>query len=550
MLLATLPQQYAKWMGTDWSTQIETNPDGSAKYVPNGLRVVEALLSRKFSPDDVVVCYPDQLEKFVGDDTRVVGIHAHNPLGITFATDVYAGFYGQECEPINAYEFRRLIQHPAIQKRRPGLKVIVGGPGAWQLEHKNLLGAWGVDCVVHGEAEEVVTELFESAVRGEAIPTRVECASPKLESIPSGVNRSTFGVVEITRGCGRGCQFCSVALRSGKSLPLPHILDNVRRAVEQGADTITLTTEDLFLYEQGKKFATNVPALERLLQSVAGVAGVRHLMLTHGTMAPVVLQPDIVDRLHLAVDKSVNQHPDSTHPEHRYAMMFVGLETGSVRLFRQFMKGKSYPYRPEQWPDVVLKGMETMNRANWFPMCTFIIGLPGETDADVRESLDLLYSMKHAKWCVIPTLFVPLEDTRLEKAGGAKIARLTDLQWEFFFTCWRYNIDFFRREKSVQMKFNLGIPLYYYSIGRKLFGPPMKYPLLRLAHFPERLLRRKLYLDFSNGNRPRYKVRDAVEVPEERRRPELPEDGLILLDPYANGSSFPPPLSERAASSD
>ena len=527
MLLATLPWQYAKWMGTDWSTQVERNRDGSAKYVPNGLRVVEALLSRQFSPDDIAVCYPEDLEKFVGEDTRVVGVHAHNPLGISFATDVYAGFYGRECEPINAYEFRRLIQHPAVQRRRPRLKVIAGGPGAWQIEHKNLQDEWGIDCIVHGEAEEVVVGLFDRAVRGEPIPRRVECQSPKLESIPCGLNRSTLGVVEITRGCGRGCQFCSVALRGGKSIPLDRILENVRRQVAQGADTITLTTEDLFLYDQGRKFSTNVPALRGLLQSVAGVPGVQYISLTHGTMAPVVVRPEVVDQLHLAVDKSVNRHPESTHPDRRYAMMFVGLETGSVRLFKQFMKGKSYPYRPEQWPDVVLKGMEIMNRANWFPMCTFIIGLPGETDADMRESLDLLYSLKDAKWCVIPTLFVPLEDTRLESKEAARIARLTDLQWEFFFTCWRYNIDFFRREKSTQWKYNLGIPLYYYAIGRKLFGESMKYPLLRLGHFPERLLRKKLYLDFSNGHRPRYATPDFVEVPEAHHRPELPEFAII-----------------------
>lgn len=516
MLLATLPHQYARWLGADWSTHVEINPDGTAKYVPNGLRVVEALLSRSFGADQIAVCYPDQLEHFVGDDTRVIGIHAHNPLGITFATDVYAGLYGKECEPINAFEFRRLIRHPAIQTRRPRLKIILGGPGAWQIEHKNLQDEWGIDCLVHGEAEEVVVDLFESALRGETLPRRVECKSPSLKSIPYGLNRSTFGVVEITRGCGRGCQFCSVALRAGKSIPLEHILENVRRQAAQGADMITLTTEDLFLYQHGPKFAVNIPALRRLFEGVTSVPGVRHTMLTHGTMAPVVLNPEIVDELHLAVDTSVHQHPESTHPDRRYAMMFVGLETGSVRLFKRYMKGKSYPFRPEQWPDVVLKGMEIMNRANWFPMCTFIIGLPGETDADVRESLDLLYALKDAKWCVIPTLFVPLEDTRLEASEGARIARMTDLQWEFFFTCWRYNLDFFRREKSVQWKFNLGIPLYYYFLGRKLFGSSMKWPLFRLAHFPERLLRRKLYLDFSNGLRPRFTVPEFVEAPQER----------------------------------
>lgn len=38
----------------------------------------------------------------------------------------------------------------------------------------------------------------------------------------------------------------------------------------------------------------------------------------------------------------------------------------------------------------------------------------------------------------------------------------------------------------------------------------MKYPLFRLGHFTERRLRKKLYLDFSNGNRPRYAAPDFV----------------------------------------
>jgi len=69
----------------------------------------------------------------------------------------------------------------------------------------------------------------------------------------------------------------------------------------------------------------------------------------------------------------------------------------------------------------------------------------------------------------------------------------------------------------------MGIPLYYYLIGRKLFGPAMKYPLMRLAHFPERILRRKRYLDFSSSHRPRLVAPEFVPVPEERKRLEVPE---------------------------
>src|SRR5579883_1023067 len=105
MLLATLPARYARYMGADWSSTNQIAADGQAMYVPNGLRVAESLLLRQFSAEDIAVCYPDQLDLFVGEDTRAVGIHAHNPLGITFATDVYPYFYGKDVEPINAAEF-------------------------------------------------------------------------------------------------------------------------------------------------------------------------------------------------------------------------------------------------------------------------------------------------------------------------------------------------------------------------------------------------------------------------------------------------------------
>ncbi len=524
MLLGTLPSRYTRFpfYMVDVNWQNEVRDDGQAVAVPNGLRVVESILLEEFSPDDIAVCYPDQLDLFVGEDTKVVGIHAHNPLGITFATDVYVNFYGRQAEPINAAEFKRLITHEAIKKHKDHLKVIVGGPGSWQIEKKHLQDEWQIDCIVEGEAEDLILDLFEKAVRGESLPKRIEGKSPLMERIPTTKNRSTFGVVEVTRGCGRGCQFCSIALRKGKSLPLEHILENVRVQVANGADTIMVTTEDIFLYEQGAKFDTNVPALKKLFKSITEVSGVKHVMLSHGTMSPVVRNPEVIEELSpYAVDFSTHTHPASTHPDKRYANLFIGLETGSPRLFNQFMKGKAYPYKAEQWHDVVLKGMDTLNKHNWFPFATFIIGLPGETDADTKKSLDLLHALKDAKWVVMPTLFVPLEDTRMEKDESAKLARLTELQWEFFFTAWRYNIDFYRRDPSFQRRFNFGVPIYYYMMGRRLFGKQMKYPLLRLAHFPESYLKRRLYLDLREKSP--MQVPDFVEIPQPKARPAIPE---------------------------
>lgn len=524
MLLGTLPSRYTRFpfymVDVNWKNEVRD--DGQAVAVPNGLRIVESILLEEFSPDDIAVCYPDQLDLFVGEDTKVIGVHAHNPLGITFATDVYVNFYGRKAEPINAAEFKRLITHEAIKKHKDHLKILVGGPGSWQIDKKNLQDEWGIDCIVEGEAEDLILDLFKRALRGESLPKKIEGKSPQMDHIPTTKNRSTFGVVEVTRGCGRGCQFCSIALRKGKSLPLEHILENVRTQVAGGAETIMITTEDIFLYEQGPRFDTNVPALKKLFKSITEVPGVKHVMLSHGTISPVVRNPEVIEELSpYAVDFSTHQHPASTHPDKRYASLFIGLETGSPRLFNQFMKGKAYPYKAEQWQDVVLKGMDIMNKHNWFPFATFIVGLPGETEEDTKKSLDLLHALKDAKWVVMPTLFVPLEDTRMEKNESAKLAQLTELQWEFFFTAWRYNIDFYRSDPSFQRRFNFGVPIYYYMMGRRMFGKQMKYPLMRLAHFPEAYLKRRLYLDLREKSSKQ--VPETVEIPQMKARPAIPE---------------------------
>ena len=91
----------------------------------------------------------------------------------------------------------------------------------------------------------------------------------------------------------------------------------------------------------------------------------------------------------------------------------------------------------------------------------------------------------------------------MQKREGAKLFQLTELQWEFFFTCWRCNLDFFHRAKSAHLVCNMCIPLYYYFLGRRLFGKAMKYPLLRMRHFPEWILKHRLYLDFTGKRAPR-----------------------------------------------
>jgi radical SAM superfamily enzyme YgiQ (UPF0313 family) len=126
--------------------------------------------------------------------------------------------------------------------------------------------------------------------------------------------------------------------------------------------------------------------------------------------------------------------------------------------------------------------------------------LPGETDEDTRQSLDLLYDLRDAKGTFVPTWFVPLEDTRMAQKESVKLIEMTDLQWEFFFTCWKYNVEFWAGSLH-RAKFSLGVPLYYRMIGKKFFGRGIKYPLYRFAGLPDRFMRKHLYLDFTGYKR-------------------------------------------------
>jgi radical SAM superfamily enzyme YgiQ (UPF0313 family) len=506
MMSATIPHKYSQKFINPSSLINDSWPDGRAKYVPNGLRMVETLLLREYSEDDVVTCYVENLEKFIGPETKVVAIHAHNPLGISYATDVYSKLAGENLMPLNAAEFIRIVTHPIIKKYQP--KIVVGGPGSWQLEKAERLDEFKIDYLIDGEIERVFSDLFKRIVEGDpTLPRLVKIPKSEqatVEEIPVVRHRSTFGVIEITRGCGRGCQFCSPATKVGRSFPLEHIMESVRVNAREGATEIMLASEDMFLYEQQPNFVTNVEALETMLKSVMSVEGIETLQMSHITMAPVVKDPSLIERLtpHI-VPYSHVQHKESTDADQRMTDPIIGLETGSPRLFDTFMKGKAYPYKAHQWRDVVLKGMEILNRNNWFPFCTFIIGLPGERDEDVKQSLDLLYDLRDAKGTFVPTWFVPLEDTRMAKKESAKLIEMTDLQWEFFFTCWKYNLEFWYGDSRASSKFKLGVPLYYKMLGKRLFGSGIKYPLYRFAGWPDRFMRKHLYLDFTGKKRNR-----------------------------------------------
>jgi len=502
MSMASLPiwlegilnKKYPRWR------DVEYNGDGTARYMPAGVRVLEASLLRRFSQADIVCCYPADLDKFIGPDTRVVGVSTHNPLGVTFAAGVYTSIFGSSKQPINSHYSRELFAAIKGSPFRDRFRVIVGGSGGWQILQTNSYDELGVDCVVEGRAEsEETLDLFDKALRGEALPRQIEVQHPKTrDAIIFPDKRTTFGVVEMTTGCGRRCQFCLPDLNPQIDLPKDKIMGAVRANVRDGNKQISLATEDMFIWGQVHTetpfYFPNREALVDLYSEIVNTPGVEQHVLSHATIAPSVVDPVLIKELSAKLlDKSPIHLPLlSTHPQHKALVPLIGLETGSVRMAKQIMPSKGVPFPIEEWPSVVVRGLEVLNENNWFPAMTLIVGSPGETDEDCKATLDLVCEVERRGLFAffIPSIFTPLHDTRMESQRGvAETAELTPLQWQLIMKCWKMNLRPGQNSWWGPAAWRVGAILLWAYKLRKLNGPGFTWPMFMFASaLPERLM--------------------------------------------------------------
>ena len=440
---------------------IPRTAEGRAKYAPYGLRKVEAiLLENGFSSSEVVVVHPEDLGQFVGSETRVVGISSMDPTGMGYVSKTYSSIIGGG-EPMNAIEFKKLVEHPSLKQFKP--KIVVGGFGSWQLERKHVSDSYGVDCVIMGGRPDQILEVFKKIVRGEQVP-RVVHADESLknwnyETMPLAVHAAIHGSVEISKGCGRNCQFCTPTMQSKIDVPLEKIMSEVALTVEEGSDHITLVTEDLFLYgARNKSFIPNKDAVVELCKSVADYPGVRSIQASHMSLAPVAQNPQMIKELaEILIERSWYSHEKKP-----IITGETGIETGSTKLMRKYMGGKMLPFKPEQWQEVVTDAFGILNDNDWYPLATLIVGLPEETEADVLATLELMDKLKGYNAFYVPLFFVPLENCILMNKKGADLDSLSKARWDFFIRCWDYNI---RIWKDTFLEARFSNPLLFKAVN-------------------------------------------------------------------------------------
>ena len=166
--ICTFPKKLSGYLLKDHLESLESNKDGSAKRTIYGLRKVESMLIDEFGEKNVVVSHYDNLHKFIGKKTKVVGISTMDPMGLAYVSTTYNSLIGFGGEALNASEFEKLVTHPSIKKYKP--KVIVGGQGSWQISEAKTQDKLGIDILFQGEGERDLLDIFRKLMKGEEVP--------------------------------------------------------------------------------------------------------------------------------------------------------------------------------------------------------------------------------------------------------------------------------------------------------------------------------------------------------------------------------------------
>ncbi|MEM4730036.1 MAG: radical SAM protein [Thermoplasmata archaeon] len=471
----TFPQLFSKIALEKYFTPDDLE-DGRARFAPYGLRKAEALLAKEFGRENVVVSHYNNLGRFIGPGTKIFAATTMDPMGLAYVSTTYNSLIGFGGESLNAVEFRRMMRHPAIRKYRP--KVVVGGPGVWQIRDTNSQKLFGIDLLFQGECERDLVEIFHKILNGEKVPEYYVATKPDPSEIPLITGAATYGTVEIMRGCGRGCHFCTPTMRKRHSFSLDHIMKEVEITVRCGSKAIFTTTEDIFLYECGPNFVPNREKIVNLFRTIASHPGVEYILLSHASLAPVVYDPKITEELAPILMEKSPWGPEQGYRE-RFITVEVGIETGSAALMRKHMRGKALPFSVDRWPELVVQGIGIMNDSGWWPLCTIMTGMPDETEEDVIATLELVDELRYhgAKMFYTPVVFIPIEEAILSKAKRSDLRNFTELQWEFIMKCWRNNMDFWMpqlRSSVALASFIYFISYLFWKHGSKI-GAPMRY---------------------------------------------------------------------------
>ncbi|MDA9675917.1 tRNA (N6-isopentenyl adenosine(37)-C2)-methylthiotransferase MiaB [Pseudomonadota bacterium] len=254
-----------------------------------------------------------------------------------------------------------------LKIENPNLKIGVGGCVASQEGKKIFKRAPYVDLIFGPQTIHKVPSLLSKKNKIEAVDVSFPIEE-KFDALPAPEATGTSSFVSIMEGCSKYCSFCVVPYTRGDEVSRKpaQIFDEVARLIEQGVSEIVFVGQNVNSYEYS--FNGRILRLSDLIEVAGSIDGVERIRYT--TSHPLDMTDDLIE-----VYGHVPQLVSHLH---------LPVQSGSNIILTRMKRN----YSRELYIDVIEK--LKLVRPNIKVSSDFIVGFPGETDADFQQTMDLI----------------------------------------------------------------------------------------------------------------------------------------------------------------
>jgi tRNA-2-methylthio-N6-dimethylallyladenosine synthase len=263
------------------------------------------------------------------------------------------------------------------QKKAP--MIAVAGCVAQAEGEEIMTRAPAVSMVVGPQAYHRLPDMLDKAVSGKRSADTDMPAIAKFAALPirggKGRKSPPAAFLTIQEGCDKFCTYCVVPYTRGAEIsrPFSDLIGEALKLIEAGAREITLLGQNVSAWS-GEDEAGRKVGLAGLIRALAKVDGLARIRYT--TSHPADMDDDLISA-HGEIDKLM-------------PYLHLPVQAGSDRVLKAMNRShtaESYLRLIERFqaarPDLALSG-------------DFIVGFPGETEAEFQETLAIVAEVKYA----------------------------------------------------------------------------------------------------------------------------------------------------------
>ncbi len=306
--------------------------------------------------------------------------------------------------------FSHLGRFIPLKKLNPNLIIGVGGCVASQEGENIIKRAPYVDVVFGPQTLHRLPEMIKnSQVSGKS---QVDISFPEIEKFdhlpPPRVEGAT-AFLSIMEGCSKYCSFCVVPYTRGEevSRPFADILTEAAQLAEAGVKEITLLGQNVNAYRTD--YESVEADLAMLIETIAEIPQIERIRFT--TSHPNEMSERLIDCFATVPKLAVQLH--------------LPVQAGSDRILMAMKRN----YTALQYKSTIRK-LKVANPNLTFTS-DFIVGFPGETEADFEATVKLMQDVgfdASFSFLYSPRPGTPAAFMKDDTPQASKLARLSKLQ--------------------------------------------------------------------------------------------------------------------------